>query len=209
MLINYACSLGGLCHSAELLKRNKFKTCSYPFDWVFSNCDIITHCLENDFQIFLDKSYYNRINDNICEHTYYYKKGCGLNMFNHFNPLDNAEHYDYYVRCVNRFRSMLKAKEPKLFVMSFVNLTTIDHTMTNKVVAFNNTIAKYTTNYTLLVILHTPNKQRQHHRVLRKNNILFLSLHTLSRCNGVAFDNNNDNVYLDNILNVIYSYKQL
>lgn len=36
--IKYTCSLGSLCHSSQLLKRNKYKLCSYPFDWIFSNC---------------------------------------------------------------------------------------------------------------------------------------------------------------------------
>ncbi len=91
MLINYACSLGGLCHSAELLKRNKFKTCSYPFDWIFSNCDNITHCIENDFKVFLDKSCYTdsayKWNDNQCGHTFYHPS-----MFNHHDPRKNDDY---------------------------------------------------------------------------------------------------------------------
>lgn len=35
MEINYVCSLGRVCHSAQLLKRNKLKVESYPFDWIF------------------------------------------------------------------------------------------------------------------------------------------------------------------------------
>jgi hypothetical protein len=45
--INYTYSLGNLCHGSQILKRNNYKKCSYPFD-----------CLEDDFNIFLDKSYY-------------------------------------------------------------------------------------------------------------------------------------------------------
>jgi len=33
--INYTCSLGSLCHSSQILKQNKLKLCSYPFDWIF------------------------------------------------------------------------------------------------------------------------------------------------------------------------------
>ena len=50
--INHVCSLRSLCHSSQILKRNKYKLCSYPFDWIFSNCDTIIDCLENDFKIF-------------------------------------------------------------------------------------------------------------------------------------------------------------
>ena len=36
MNINYVISLGKQCHTAEFLKDNKLKNCSYPFDWIFS-----------------------------------------------------------------------------------------------------------------------------------------------------------------------------
>ena len=58
MEIKHTCSLGNICHSSQFLKDNKLKKCSYPFDWVFSTCDSIIHCIEDDFNIFLDKSYY-------------------------------------------------------------------------------------------------------------------------------------------------------
>jgi hypothetical protein len=45
MIINYTCSLGWLCHSSQILKRNNYKTCSYPFDWIFSGTNVIIDCL--------------------------------------------------------------------------------------------------------------------------------------------------------------------
>jgi hypothetical protein len=80
--INYTCSLGGMCHSSQILKRNKYKSCSYPFDWIFSSCDTIIHCIEDNFNIFLDKSYYINISQSMCGHSKY-----GNNMFMHYNPL--------------------------------------------------------------------------------------------------------------------------
>ncbi len=58
MEINNVCSLGTLCHTATLLKRNNLKISSYPFDWIFSNINIIIDCIEDDFNSFLDKKYY-------------------------------------------------------------------------------------------------------------------------------------------------------
>lgn len=98
MEINNFCSLGTLCHRSLLLKRNKLKKESYPFDWIFSNCNIINHCISNNFKIYLDKSYYIKINDFKCGHSYYHE-----NMFNHHNPLKND--YNYFVRCVERFKN--------------------------------------------------------------------------------------------------------
>ena len=204
--INYTCSLGSLCHSSQILKRNRLKIYSYPFDWIFSNCDNIIHCIEDNFNIFLDKSYYIGIDDNRCEHTYYYNKGCGINMFNHFNPLNNSEHYNYYVRCVDKFKKLLQKQEHKLFIMIFPNMINIDENIKNKIIEFNNKFSKYTSNYTLLVIFHIPNKENNRNIFTYNDNINFLELHTLSCSNGCEFVNNDDNIYLDNIIKSKYNF---
>ena len=205
--INYVCSLGSLCQSSQILKRNNLKICSYPFDWIFSNFDNILHCIEDDFKIFLDKSYYNAVDATHCEHTYYYEKGCGTNMFNHFNPLENTHHYDYYVRCVNRFKDLLQKQEHKMFVIILVNNdNSIDDNIINNIIDFNNKFSKYTSNYTILFIFHIPNKQQKNHIFTYHDNIHILELHTLSTSGGVDFHNNDDNIYLDNIIKSNYNF---
>lgn len=202
---NYTCSLGSLCHSSQLLKRNEIKICSYPFDWVFSGLEMIMHCLEDDFRVFLDKSYYvdiqNRWNNNQCGHKYYH-----LNLFNHFDPR-NEKDYNYYIRCVDRFRSLLLQEDYKLFTMMFINinLDKANETIINDLVNFNNKFSKYTTNYTLLVILHMPDKKKNYHNFIYIDNIHILELHTVSKSGGVEFGDNNDNIYLDNIIKSSYN----
>jgi hypothetical protein len=202
--INYTCSLGGMCHSSQILKRNNLKLCSYPFDWIFSNCDNIIHCIEDNFNIFLDKSYYQDIhtkwNNNQCGHKYY-----NVNMFNHFDPR-NEKDYNYYVRCVDRFKNLLQKQEHKLFTMIFINIDNVEKNIINNIIDFNNKFSKYTYNYTLLVIFHIPNKQQNHHIFTYNDNIHFLELHTLSGSGGVEFGNNNDNIYLDNIIKSKYNF---
>jgi len=202
--INYTCSLGGVCHSSQILKRNKLKLCSYPFDWIFSNCDNILHCIEDKFNIFLDKSYYQDIdckwNDNQCGHKYY-----NVNMFNHFDPR-NEKDYNYYVRCVDRFKNLLKKKEHKLFTMIFINIDKIENNSTKKIIDFNKKFSKYTSNYTLLVIFHIKNKKKNHHKFTYNDNIHFLELHTLSCSGGLEFGNDNDNIYLDDIIKSKYNF---
>ena len=196
--INYTCSLGSLCHSSQILKRNKLKLCSYPFDWIFSNCDNIIHCIEDNFNIFLDKSYYINVSESQCGHSKYHSE-----MFNHRNPLNNINDYNYYVRCVDRFKILLQKQEHKLFIMICVN---IDEDTKIKMIEFNNTFSQYTYNYTLLIIFHIPNKEQNHHIFTYNDNIHFLELHTLSQSNGVEFVNNDDNIYLDNIINSKYNF---
>jgi hypothetical protein len=75
MDIKYVCSFGESFFAAYTLKRNNLKVESYPFDWIFSNINIIMHCLEDNFKIFLDSKYYigNHIH-NSCYHIYYQKE---------------------------------------------------------------------------------------------------------------------------------------
>ena len=199
--INYTCSLGSLCHSSQILKRNNLKLCSYPFDWIFSNCDNIIHCIEDNFNIFLDKSYYINISQSQCGHSKYNNR-----MFNHHNPLINIDNYNYYVRCVDRFKNLLQKQYHKLFIMIFVNMNNINENIKNNIIDFNNKFSRYTSNYTLLVIFHIPNKQQNHHIFTYNDNIHFLELHTLSSSGGVEFGNKNDNIYLDNIINSKYNF---
>ena len=214
MEINYICSLGPLCHTAQFLKKNKLKMCSYPFDWIYSNLDNIIHCIENDFTIFLDKSYYISIANNEkgyldkrCGHSYYNSSQYDL-VFNHHNPAKNDNDYNYYIRCVDRFKNLLKYEEHKLFItiITNINTDTIHETMKNNIIEFNNKFSKYTKNYTLLVIFHIPNKENNYHNFTYNNNIHFMELHTLSSSNGIHFNNSDDNTYLDNIIKSTYNF---
>lgn len=213
--IHHACSLGSRCHSAQILKRNACKKASYPFDWIMSNHKNNIQCIDDDFKLFLDKSQYINITQTQCGHKYYDGK-----MFYHHNPLCNERHYQYYCRCVNRFKHLLRLPEHKLFIMIFVNGEYDSHqdSFPKEIVEFNTRFAKHTSNYTLLIIIHYSNKQQNYHTFTiyenedtdknseKNTNIHVLKLHTVSASNGVEFVNNNDNVYLDNILNSQYNF---
>jgi hypothetical protein len=205
MEIKYVCSLGPFCHSSQILKQNKLKKCSYPFDWIFSHYNNIIHCIEDDFKIFLDKSYYISVSDTNCGHSYYDIQ-MKNQIFRHHNPLNNENDYNYYVRCVNRFKLLLQYEQPKLFIMVFVNKSIVEEELKNNIINFNNKFSKYTKNYTLLVIFHINNKQNNHHTFTHHDNIDFLELHTLSSSDGIKFTNNNDNDYLNNIINKTYNF---
>jgi hypothetical protein len=201
MEIKYACSLGPLCQSSQILINNNLKRCSYPFDWILSNYNNIIHCIEDDFNIFLDSSYYINMSDNKCGHSYYHPQ-----MFYHNNPL-NENDYIYYFRCVDRFKKLLQYEEHKLFIMIFTNMDNIEENSKNDIINFNNKFSKYTKNYTLLIIYHIKNKENNHHIFTHHDNIDFLELHTLSNSDGLNFINNdNDNYYLNNIINTRYKF---
>lgn len=212
--INYVCSLGNNCHSANILKRNGLKICSYPFDWIFSNYGMIKHCIQDDFNTFLSKSQYNSISKTSCEHIFY-KQNYGLGpipMFRHFNPSSNKRDYSYYKRCVKRFRFVLNSLEPKLFVI-MINMNDNQYDMQNATnqkklesKEFDNFLSTYTTNYKLFVIFNVTDQNEIHHNLTCDLNINYLELYTKSSSAEKGFANEEDNIYLDNIISQIYSF---
>jgi hypothetical protein len=198
MEIKYTCSLGTLCQSSQLLKKNQLKKESYPFDWIHTSSEMILHCLQDDFTLFLDKSKYVCLTGNRCGHTYYHEK-----MFNHHNPLTN-EDYAYYVRCVKRFKRLLRRPERKLFVMMMVNLDKMQDTQA--MIQFNDSFSNYTKNYKLLVIYHIKHKEN-YHRFTSHKNIDFLELHTMSESDGVIFMDDRDNEYLNEVFMKNYRFQ--
>lgn len=203
--ISYACSFGATCGAAELLKRNKWRLCAYPFDWVFSDHKIIAHCIESNFSLLLDKSQYvdiqHKWNSDQCGHRTY-----GGNMFNH-RDMRNSDHYAYLTRSVERLRDVLKSSAPKLFVMYYRNK---DARMTeqfkSEIINFSTMLKSHTTNFHILVIWNISNKTHRKHDILSKDVVGFLTLTTMSEDNGTIFTDNEDNIYLDQIINRMYKF---
>jgi hypothetical protein len=200
MEINNVCSLGTLCHTATLLKRNNLKISSYPFDWIFSNINIIIDCIEDDFNSFLDKKYYKNHTNGRCSHLKYIK-----DMFRHYNPI-NEEHYNYYIRCVNRFRELLMSEETKLFIIFYPNYNNKEvNSIKDNLVKLDNLLKMKTKNYKILCIFHFSNR-KQRYEFFNENNIDYLLLNTKSKCYGLKFINDNDNYYFDSIFNNLYKF---
>jgi hypothetical protein len=162
---------------------------------------MILHCIEDNFTIFLNKSYYINISDKQCGHSYY-----GKTMFNHHNLLKYNDDYNYYTRCVDRFRNLLKQEQPKLFIIYLNYMDDMTDQKKNSIIEFNNKFSQYTKNYILLTVCHIKNKGKNYHNFTYNDNIHFLELHTVSLSNGVDFTNNNDNLYLDTILKTKYTF---
>ena len=187
--IKYVCSLGFNCHTAHFMKAHNIKAASYPFDWIMSNLKVVKNSLEDNFAEFLNKKSYVRLNlptgcghINYCEH-----------MFFHHNPLENENDYLYFNRCVERFRTLLKNPELKLFIIMSNSLS--DEIRTN-FIDFDNFLKNYTENYKILVIINYPDKKMNTHKVTNINNLIFLEIDTLTSSNGITYQNNIDNIYL-------------
>ena len=207
---SFACSLGPQCHSTNILRRLNLKKESYPFDWIFSNLKNVEHAIKDDFKIFLDEKFYTNpdVLSKTQRHSYYFENGAS--MFNHHNPL-NKEHYDYFVRCVNRFNTLIFEKEYKLFIFTYINLEIpVFSSIQKKIQEFKNFFDSIVSNYKILVILHFVSDS-QGHKFNIIDNIDFLLLSTKSKSNGCEFIDFSDNIYLDQVIlsNYTFNIKKL
>lgn len=204
--INYFCSLGHLCHASALLKKAGLKKMSFPFDWIFSDLSIVCRCIEDDFVTFLDKSHYTRLNDNQCAHNKYHP--C---MFNHHNLLNNQGHYEYFVRCVARFKALLASDKNKVFVITSTNNNITDTIDLTKLHDFNNTLKKYTTNYRIAYIYqrvsNVSTRTQSHSITTIDENIDVFDIRTISKSSGMYFFSFNDDRYVQEVF--LSKYNQI
>lgn len=119
-------SLGTHCFTASFLRRWGLRTESGPFDWLFSSVPMITHILDDDFKVFLDRSQYEPVPEherkdgplaNRVHHRFYRDTFGVQHVFNHHDAhLDSA--YEHFVRCVERFRRSMKSDGPKVLLLA-------------------------------------------------------------------------------------------
>jgi hypothetical protein len=132
-------SFGYRCTTAGILKKMGLKLESFPFDWLISRLSVIQHCIEDDFQMFLNTEYYEKritytyemMNKNtgfICDehilfHHFYQpidRKNevntyCYHLAMNHHNIFEEKDR-EYYIRCIQRFRQILNSSEKRIFI---------------------------------------------------------------------------------------------
>jgi len=153
-------SIGPYCATADILKKHNLRQEAYPFDYIFSSLEMVKHCINNKFNIFLDKKYYtNGTNNNSTKHTFYckfldtdillkhhiahrysvnYKVSSG-NLFNHHNLLLHKEHYKAFERRCKRFLDVINEKNNKNFLVYYDKYTN----NINDLVEFANYIKYY------------------------------------------------------------------
>lgn len=198
------------------MQRIHVKKVSYPFDWIWTDDTIIVDMIEDDFAKLLDKSYYvepvHKFSERMCGHTYYHE-----DLFFHKDPR-NEEDHQYYHRCVDRFKEMVKSPEEKLFIMMFSPFVTkypidlhemiergddkslIIERMKQKGRNVMNALEKITNNHKLCVVMNFGDNERQTFKMEHEGRIDFLELNTLSHSNGVTFIDNADNLYFSGLM---------
>ncbi len=181
------------------LKVHSLKVCSYPFDWIFSSPEFIYEMLLQDFEHFVDKSYYlEGAAPESKRHIY------NPGRFEHHSPFTNTEDYDYLNRCVERFRRVLGNPGHKLCLMNFVKVNSnspsrhewpyASTTETERI--YINRIkelleARDVKNFSLVCANQTVTGQNTH-TIDRADNIVFLEYTTKAFTDGLSFADQED-----------------
>ena len=132
--------MGYRCSSSEIIRILNLKKESYPFDWTISKLSTIKDCILNDFKEFLNLENYIKkdINTyNVIDDVSLLIGGGNYIINTHYNPIDKitdnfntydlklalihhdifkTEDYEYYKRCINRFKNLLKSDDKKLYL---------------------------------------------------------------------------------------------
>ena len=158
-------SIGPYCHIADMLKINNLRTESYPFDYIFSSLEMVKHCINDKFNIFLDKKYYIHGTCNqSTKHTFYcdfldtplliqhhiefnyskdYKVSSG-NLFHHHNLIDNNCDYEKFERRCKRLLSLIENNDKITFI--YYNCYTNDF---DDIIDFYNSFSHYKNIYVI------------------------------------------------------------
>lgn len=220
-------SLGTLCHMTRILERLHWRQASYPFDWVFTSPQILHDIISTDFQDFLNPEYYcnvkhSQFGDRSAGHKKYHE-----DFFGHKNPR-TPEDYEYYVRCVERFRDMLTTTKPKIFMMlyspentrhpeDYANMSRIhqEEYLASGSELIYQTLRNVTDNFRVVTLNVCPSYRQDFHRVVISHQEI-LTIHTLTCSTGRKFDDGTytdgvhctdwhpDNLYVSGLLSELY-----
>lgn len=210
------CSLGENCTSTHILKMLKLKSESFPFDWLFSDTNIVETSLKDNFKLFLDKNEYESIkkkeeydwmlpHERVARHKTFNKDTpIKKPMFRHRDPATFEEDYAYFERCIERFRTLISSNAKKVFVKTYINRTPEDEKEAlDDAIGLVKTLDKYTNNFKLVAIHISPVGKRQY-GLKFSHNLIFCNLKTITESTGIDHTDEEDNVYLrQTFLNIL------
>lgn len=153
-------SIGPYCSGADILKDNGLKNHSYPFDYIFSSLEMVNHCINDRFNIFLDKNnykggshhlFYSKFIDTEILRKHHIAHGrtdiannlINREIFLHHNLLDNDTYLSFVRRC-NRLLNLIDNNNKIIFI--YYNCYTNDF---NDILDFYN---NFSTNKNICVV---------------------------------------------------------
>lgn len=200
------CSIGDSCMPSFSLKSIGLKAESYPFDWLNSTSEIVKSCINNEFKDFLDRSFYIEHKNTydvepVCQHAVYTEllKTNPIEkqiFFRHRDPLAKDKDYEYYVRCVDRFKNLLSLDEKKVFIKTYVNSAV---SKLEDALDTTNFLKDHTTNYNVLAIKHSVTGT-QSFNISRYDNLSYVEITSITETDGGTFHNHTDQTFFNSLL---------
>ena len=151
-------SIGPCCFTAEYIKNNGLRNHSYPFDYIFSSIEMVNHCINDKFKMFLDLTYISdcnhsfydeKIKTNLLERHSYHILGVYKNpvTFPHHN-LHIESIYNSMQRKCNRFLELLNSNKKifLVYIIKYIPLFDLKKEL-NEVINLSNSV-----NVNILVI---------------------------------------------------------
>ena len=96
-------SIGYNCIPAMILKKHKLKVASYPFDWMITQARSLPGVLDDKFAHYIQRENLIKSKENLLEYNTYYSNAEDI-CFVHRYPLSVDADFDYYIRCIERFK---------------------------------------------------------------------------------------------------------
>ncbi|CAK9089182.1 unnamed protein product [Durusdinium trenchii] len=110
---SHVLSLGSRCFVAKTLETMNLRRYAGPFDWIYTTAQLVRHCIEDDFECFLDLEQLYR-HGQAWGHRRYCQMLKRQILFPHHRPADRDR--EHFQRTVQRWRQVVASEEKKLFV---------------------------------------------------------------------------------------------
>lgn len=200
MKINAVVSLGTSCFASWICKKAQLKKFSCPFDWIFSDTDMVIDCMNTNFSIFLDANCY-------CKYLDFQKSATHKqygNIFLHQDPRQ-PDDYDYFTRCVQRFQKLCENDSMNvLFLQAFYNKSHDQiQTIISQAEKLLITLSKHVrSKFNLLIVIHTTDDTRTYFDGFVRENLICKIMHVKEVLRNFKFiEKENNDIFIDYLLN--------
>tara|TARA_B110001452_G_C15225308_1_gene424693 strand:+ start:18 stop:677 length:660 start_codon:yes stop_codon:yes gene_type:complete len=171
-------SLGNYCLTSMILKKNNLKHVSYPFDWMVTKIDNITHTINDNFTQFLNMNNYTKLRNGTINNVYYNNTRTlftNINCDHQHHDLTNPKDYNYLVRCVERFNKLVDQDSQIIFVMIqplYISNLAIEEDTYNKL--YDSLCYKFGNKIKLLIFnINKRNNDIYNEKKINKNFIIY------------------------------------
>jgi len=153
---------------------------------------MITHCIEDNFRLFLNKTKYVVLDQyGHCGHSFYGPRYDRTVIFNHHNVTEEKD-YAHFVRAAERFRRLLDSAGAKIFL----SVSAPSRATNERVQALSSAISSRTADARILIVsIKSNNASRTQISARCQIGIakIFDLWATSDMINGLSFRNNTDN----------------